>query len=268
MNTSVEWRDVKYNEIFEQELRGLERRRKSDPHCTAADIEGVLQSVASAGYDGVEIGFHRLNADDSENYVKYLRENNLEQAAIHIGGNYNDAESVKQQIANIPRLIKFTHAVGCKNIVSSGSPADYGTDYKSVCENINKLGKVLNENGLTLSYHNHDWEIKDDCFGLYALCDNTDPEYLSFATDVGWVERGGGDPVSVVKRLGNRIALLHFKEYKKDGGITELGIGVVNFKEVYETLNKNIWIISEQDGSDIGADISVKRNCEFIKGIL
>jgi len=45
MNSSVEWRDVKYAEIFEQELRGLQRRRKADPACTVEDIEGVLQHL-------------------------------------------------------------------------------------------------------------------------------------------------------------------------------------------------------------------------------
>ena len=45
MSSSVEWRDIKYGEIFEQELRGLQRRRKSDPRCTVGDIEGVLQHL-------------------------------------------------------------------------------------------------------------------------------------------------------------------------------------------------------------------------------
>jgi hypothetical protein len=42
---SIEWRDVKYGEIFEQEIRGLERRRQSDPRCTAEDLEGVLRHL-------------------------------------------------------------------------------------------------------------------------------------------------------------------------------------------------------------------------------
>jgi len=45
MSSSVEWRDVKYAEIFEQELRGLSRRRESDPSCTVADIKGVLENL-------------------------------------------------------------------------------------------------------------------------------------------------------------------------------------------------------------------------------
>ena len=42
---SDQWRDVKYVETFETELRGLERRRAADPNCTVADIEGILKHL-------------------------------------------------------------------------------------------------------------------------------------------------------------------------------------------------------------------------------
>jgi hypothetical protein len=45
MSSSVEWKEIKYTEVFEEELRGLERRRESDPHCTVGDIEGLLQHL-------------------------------------------------------------------------------------------------------------------------------------------------------------------------------------------------------------------------------
>ncbi|MDR0644435.1 MAG: hypothetical protein LBG05_05925 [Treponema sp.] len=38
------WRDEKYEEVFEQELRGLERRR-TNTGCTVEDIEGLLESL-------------------------------------------------------------------------------------------------------------------------------------------------------------------------------------------------------------------------------
>jgi hypothetical protein len=43
MAASIEWRDRTYEEIFAQELRGLERRRTADPRCTVEDLEGVLR---------------------------------------------------------------------------------------------------------------------------------------------------------------------------------------------------------------------------------
>ena len=45
MSSSEKWRDIKYTETFEAELRGLERRRAADLNCTADDIEGTLKSL-------------------------------------------------------------------------------------------------------------------------------------------------------------------------------------------------------------------------------
>jgi hypothetical protein len=45
VGASVDWRDTKYNETLEEEIRGLQRRRESDPGCGIADLEGVLQHL-------------------------------------------------------------------------------------------------------------------------------------------------------------------------------------------------------------------------------
>jgi hypothetical protein len=45
VSSSVEWKEIKYAEVFEEELRGLARRRESDPRCTVGDIEGLLQHL-------------------------------------------------------------------------------------------------------------------------------------------------------------------------------------------------------------------------------
>jgi len=43
--SSDEWRDIKYKEIFEQEIRGLTRRRQSDPDCKIEDFEAILRNL-------------------------------------------------------------------------------------------------------------------------------------------------------------------------------------------------------------------------------
>jgi hypothetical protein len=45
VGVSVEWRETKYTEVFDQEIRGLSRRREADPLCTVEDLEGVLQHL-------------------------------------------------------------------------------------------------------------------------------------------------------------------------------------------------------------------------------
>ena len=45
MNESVDWRDLKYNTTFDQEILALQNRRNHDPSCTVEDLEGVLKDL-------------------------------------------------------------------------------------------------------------------------------------------------------------------------------------------------------------------------------
>jgi len=45
MAVSEEWRNLKFNETFEDEIRGLTRRRKSDPRFSIEDIEDALKNL-------------------------------------------------------------------------------------------------------------------------------------------------------------------------------------------------------------------------------
>jgi hypothetical protein len=42
MGLSIDWREVKYTETLEQELRGLKRRREADSLCIVEELEGTL----------------------------------------------------------------------------------------------------------------------------------------------------------------------------------------------------------------------------------
>ena len=45
MRKSEEWRDIKYREVFEEEIRGLSRRRQADTSCKVEDLEAVLKNL-------------------------------------------------------------------------------------------------------------------------------------------------------------------------------------------------------------------------------
>ncbi|MCL2208804.1 MAG: hypothetical protein FWC19_04275 [Treponema sp.] len=55
MSNSVDWQAVKYQQVFDDETRGIVRRMESDPDCTADDLEGTLRNLYimdGANYDG------------------------------------------------------------------------------------------------------------------------------------------------------------------------------------------------------------------------
>jgi hypothetical protein len=45
MELSRDWRELKYEETLQDELRGLTRRREADPGCTVEDLEGILRHL-------------------------------------------------------------------------------------------------------------------------------------------------------------------------------------------------------------------------------
>jgi len=48
------WQKIKYEEVFEQEIRGLERRLANDPSCKAEDLEAILKNLYIM--EGADIG--------------------------------------------------------------------------------------------------------------------------------------------------------------------------------------------------------------------
>ncbi len=72
----------------------------------------------------------------------------------------------------------------------------------------------LAEHGIDLYYHNHHVEFAkyDGEFLLDIIRDNT--KHLGFEIDVHWCQRGGVNPLDVIKNYKGRIRLLHLKDYR------------------------------------------------------
>jgi sugar phosphate isomerase/epimerase len=44
---------------------------------------------------------------------------------------------------------------------------------------------------------------------------NTNPKYVSYEMDIFWVQFGGGDPVALLNKYGDRWKLMHLKDLRK-----------------------------------------------------
>lgn len=87
-------------------------------------------------------------------------------------------------------------------------------DWKVNADFLNAKGKALKKEGLQLAYHNHNMEFAPvgDSNGLELLLRHTDPAYVQFEMDTGWVAAAGHDPLALLKQHPGRFHLMHLKD--------------------------------------------------------
>jgi len=240
------------------------------------DLENILQSMGDAGYDGAELGSRFLDTDEPEYYIEQLEKNNLQLPAIHVGGNFLDRDSVAEQLEEIGETIAFAQKLGCRFLYLSGAYREGKTDEDALheAELYSEIGKRCVQSGLTLCYHNHDWEFKDNARGIKLLLDNVPEKYMKLVPDVGWIAVTGADPAAFIRAQGDRVAALHFKDFANDGlprAFTELGTGITDFKAVFDCVKDRpgeFWITAEQDETAREPAESAAMNCAYIRGLL
>lgn len=127
-----------------------------------------------------------------------------------------------EELVKLPDSVVWrAKALGSEYVMCAWIPHDNGVftfeNAKKAVDDFNKAGKILKDNGLTLCYHAHGYEFQPYENGtlLDYIITSTRPEYVSFEMDIFWIQFGGGDPVALLKKYGDRWKLMHLKDMRK-----------------------------------------------------
>ncbi len=161
-----------------------------------------FKTASRLGYDGVELFGPNFQIPAGE-MKELLAELGLEAVSLH-------APSADQVLDMIPYAVE----VGMKYIGIGMQPMMDASEVHLFAKKLNDLGEECKKNGLTLTYHNHTQEFLP-CGSktvFEVLMEETDPEYVSFELDCGWVAAAGANPFEILERYSGRIPLIHVKE--------------------------------------------------------
>ena len=180
--------------------------RKSMPK----GIAETLDTIKMMGFTEIEGGGGRI---PPEEFKKLCDERGLSIPSTGTG---------YEQLVKDPQAVaKNAKALGAQYVMCAWIPHKNGSfnidNAKKAVEDFNAAGKILKENGITFCYHVHGYEFWPYEKGtlLDYIIKNTNPEYVSFEMDVMWVQFGGGDPVKLLKKYGDRWKLMHLKDLRK-----------------------------------------------------
>ena len=198
----------------------------------AKDFEGTMKKVKEFGYDFVELaGLYDLEPAKIREILDKLE---LPCYSAHVsdllGDNYEEV------------LDKYV-VIGAKYVVvpylGEGSrPGDEGFD--KILDKMAIVGKAAAERGMTLLYHNHDFEFKkmpDGKYGLDYMYDTVSAEYLQTELDTCWVNVGGENPAEYVRKYTGRAPVVHLKDF--EGSKSENMYELIGIKSEKKEVVKN-----------------------------
>ncbi len=191
---------------------------------TAQDFAGTLRRVAALGYDAVEFaGYGGLSAQQMQ---ALLAETGLQALSSHV--------SLQRLEQAFELELEYAQIIGCPFIVVPWLAPEQrtGEALPSLARTLNSIGRRLREQGITLGYHNHNFEfepvsVNDQAFILDYLLANTDPANVVLELDTYWAAYAGVDPVSYLSLHHQRVPLVHLKDMTPERTFTELGAGTL-----------------------------------------
>ena len=199
------------------------------------DFDGTLRKVAILGYREVE--FAGILGPNVRRTSELLRSLGLTAPSLHF-----DYGSLRN---NTKSSFDIAHLLGSRFVVCpwlDQSDRQTTEDWKRICDNLNSIGELAARSGLTLAYHNHDFEFASLAAGIQpydVLLSRTDERFVKFELDVYWATKGSLDAARVLQGHPSRFRLVHLKDMAKDGSTTELGHGTIDFARILEAASQS-----------------------------
>lgn len=176
------------------------------------NLADTLRKIKAMGYDGVE--FAGLYGNSPE-YVRGLCEGlGLVPVSAHI--------PLNEMLSDPDATFKAYATIGCKYaavpyVTPERRPG--AEKFDETIEEIRKLGYKAAEYGITLLYHNHDFEFTkvDGEYGLDVLYNRVPKEALQTELDTCWVNVGGEVPADYIAKYNGRTPVVHLKDFYMTG---------------------------------------------------
>ena len=189
---------------------------------TTEDIRATLRRVSELGYTAAQLSGH--GAGTPQEISDFADEAGVAIVATHVS-----YDRVRDDVESV---IAEHRLWNCRHVGIGGMPAEYrnADGFARFAADATRTARPLIDAGLTFSYHNHSFELErfGGRTGLEILAAESDPEVFCFEVDTYWIQHGGGNPVSWLRRLRGRMHLVHLKDMAMSGSrqlFAEVGEG-------------------------------------------
>jgi sugar phosphate isomerase/epimerase len=193
----------------------------------ASDPDATLERLAGIGFRTVE-PFDLLRYRDA--LGRGLPRYGLSAATVHADVLDADRDAVFEAAGELGIVTVIQPWLEPKRFATADGIAGIASDLAAAADRAAAFG-------LTLGYHNHQFELETRIDGRHALEVLADslPSSVSLEVDTYWALVGGADVPALLRRLGKRVIALHLKD--GDGSLdtrrqVPLGTGRLPVREI------------------------------------
>ena len=237
------------------------------------DPKDVLEKVAGFGYEELETFSYRdgkIYGMAFSDFGKFTKDLGMRVVSGHYGldqaksnsweAAVSDAKAIGQEYMIVPYLVDTDR----KTI----------SDYKKICEQLNKAGEACRKQGIRFGYHNHAFEFEtlEGQRPFDVMLAELDPKYVGIEMDIYWVVRGGADPIQYIANYPKRFEQWHVKDMDKNNQDrnADVGTGSIDYKSLFARANRSgmkHWYV-EQESYPGDPMESVGASAKYLKSLL
>ena len=199
------------------------------------DFEGTLAQVAHIGFKEVEFAQYFADLGNLNPPPKRVRQI-LDSDGLSAPSGHVPYSALSPE--NWPRVLEGAAILGQKYIVNPSIDRDLTKrvdGWKRAAEVFNRAGTESLRAGIQLAYHNHTEEFQpvEGQLPYDILLSAADGKLVKMEMDLGWAHVAGANPLDYFAKYPGRFPLVHVKDFDKDGTMTEVGSGVIDWKAIF-----------------------------------
>ncbi len=190
------------------------------------DLDASFGRLAAAGLRRYEPSFDA--AEQVKPVAEAMQRHGIAANSMYVGATLHEAAQAEAAIEAAVAIARAARPLGIRTVVSNPSPIRWGgpenkTDAQLAvqAEALDRLGRALRAEGMTLAYHNHDPEMRAAAREFHHMMLGTDPENVRLCLDAHWIYRGAENSQTalfdIVRHYGPRIVEVHIRQ--SQGGV-------------------------------------------------
>jgi inosose dehydratase len=209
--------------------------------------EAIFRDVSALGFAGLELFDWQITGLENQGVLAgFVNTYKLPLVSSYTSVNLTDPTQRANTIAAAVTVGQILKKYGGKTIVIGPSGRVGGATYnfnehkQNIVTTLNELGKAITDIGLIAALHQHTGTAVETRDETYATMEAVDTRYVKFGPDIGQLQKGGVDPVEVVRAFLPVVQHMHVKDWvggQAMAGYCALGLGKVDLVKILDLMD-------------------------------